>query len=60
MNVSFSQKPPEIVAINITPGIVETGVKFLLSVTVNDGGNYVWSDWDDSTWADVSNLIWGA
>lgn len=61
MNASFSQKPPEVASITISPsGTVTTGASFLISVVVNDGGYYTWSDWDDNTWAEVSNLIWGA
>lgn len=60
MNASFSQKPPEVGSITISPGVVTTGASFLISVTVFDGGQYIWSDWEDSTWGEVSNLIWGA
>lgn len=57
---SFSIKPLSIISVTVGEGTVTTGASLILSVSVTDGGFYVWQDWDQSTWGEVSNLTWGA
>ena len=60
MTASLALKPPKVTSVIINPEVVTTGASVIISIVVEDGGSYIWSEWDSSTWGDVSNLIWGA
>ena len=57
---SMAFKPPGITSVTVGNGVITTGATFIISVMVEDGGTWLWEDWDSSTWGEVSNLTWGA
>lgn len=57
---SMAFKPPVISSVTVGNGVIKTGATFILSVMVEDGGTWLWEDWDSSTWGEVSNMTWGA